>query len=377
MRKIIILVSLFLLSLSPLATAQEKPTVLVFVSSHCKFCFEVKRDVLPELKEKYQGKVDWLEADIAEAESLEMLQSISEQFSQKEVLVPSIFFNNNLLVGSEEIKAELDGLIKQALLAGAEEVNLPESNLVEAFKKFSLLAILGSGLADGVNPCAFAVIVFFVSFLSVYGYKKREIIYVGAAYCLAVFITYLLIGLGFFQVFYSLANIPFFIKWFYYFVGIFCLIMGLLALYDWISFRITKKSQGAILQLPQSLKKKINLTIGSRLRGKKEANPWGLAFTSFSIGFMVSLLEAACTGQLYVPTIVFVLKSDQLRLRAWLYLLLYNLMFILPLLAVFLLSFLGVSSNKFNNFLRRNAGIIKLIMALVFFVIGGFLLSFS
>ena len=36
------------------------------------------------------------------------------------------------------------------------------------FSQITLWAIIGAGLADGINPCAFAVIVFFVSFLAAY-----------------------------------------------------------------------------------------------------------------------------------------------------------------------------------------------------------------
>lgn len=377
MRKVFIVSVLIFLGFIGLSYTAEKPTILVFTSSTCHVCHRVKAEILPELKVKYKGKVDWLESDIKDPDNLKMLRSLSEQFEREKALVPSIVVGNKIFVGFEEMKAGLDQAIADVLITQVKVPFISKQNLVETFEKFSLFAVLASGLADGINPCAFAVIVFFISFLSVYGYKRREIVYVGVAYCLAVFITYLLIGLGVFEFFYSLDNAVIFIKWFYYFVGFFCFFMGAFAIYDYIHFKITKKSEGALLQLPKFLKKKINLAIGSRLRERKKNNLWSLAVTSFSVGFIVSLLEAACTGQLYLPTIVFILKSDQLRLRAWFYLVLYNLMFILPLVVVFLLSFIGVSSEKFNNFLKKNTGLIKLIMALVFFALGGLIVVFN
>lgn len=377
MRKVIIILSLALLAFGGFIYAQEKPTILVFSSSHCSVCHRVKREILPSLKEKYKGKVDWLETDIKDPESLNMLNSFSKQFGYQGGRVPTIVIGDKLLRGGTKIGEGLDQAIEEALVSNIKSSSSSKQNLVDTFKKFSLLAILGSGLADGINPCAFAVIVFFISFLAVYGYKKKEIVCVGVSYCLAVFLTYLLIGLGFFEFFYSLDNISSFIQGFYYFVGVFCFVMGALAIYDYIHFSLTKKSDGALLQLPKILKKKINITIGSKLRQKKESTLFSLAVTSFSVGFMVSLLEAACTGQLYLPTIVFVLKTNQIRLKAWSYLLLYNLMFILPLVVVFLLSLIGVGSEKFNQFLKKNLGLIKLIMALVFFALGGFILVFN
>ena len=377
MRKIIVILFLLVLSLSGLAYAEEKPAVLVFFSNHCHICLDLKAHFLPTLKEKYASKVDWFDLDSSDPENLKMLQSLSEQFNRGNGTVPTVFVGNKLFVGATEIKEGLEKAIQEALVSQVKTITIFKKDLKDIFRKFSFLAVALSGLADGINPCAFAVIVFFISFLAVYGYKKREIICVGISYCLAVFITYLLIGLGFFEFFYSLSNITFFIKGFYYFVAVFCFLMGFLAVYDYINFKLTHKSEGAILQLPKALKKKINLVIGSKLRQKEQNSIFSLAATSFSVGFMVSLLEAACTGQLYIPTIVFVLKSGQHHLKAWGYLLLYNLMFILPLVVAFLLSLAGVGSEKFNHFLKKNVGLLKLLLALVFFALGGFILFFQ
>ena len=294
----------------------------------------------------------------------------------KRSLVPSILVGETLLVGEGPIKERLDIEIEAFLKKSPINLNFLKVDLLDIYKNFSVLAIMGSGLIDGINPCAFAVIVFFISFLSVYGYKKREVICVGTAYCLAVFITYVLIGLGFFNLFYKLSSIYFFNKVLYYFIAGFCFFMALLALYDFILFKKTGKSDDAVLQLPKFLKKRINLVIGSRLR-KKKRGMWGLLISSFVIGFLVSLLESVCTGQVYLPTIVFILKNTDLKLKATGYLLLYNFMFILPLIFIFLLSILGVSSAKFNDFLKKNVGKIKFLMVLLFFGLGLLILCFS
>ena len=88
---------------------------------------------------------------------------------------------------------------------------------------------------------------------------------------------------------------------------------------------------------------------------------------AFTTGFFVSLLELACTGQVYLPTIIYVLGIPGLRTKAHLYLLLYNLMFIVPLLIVFVISYLGATSEQLNAFLKKNTAVIKLLTALMFF----------
>ncbi len=376
MKKVIFFLLILLILPIP-SFAQEKVTATLFYSSHCKICHEVREEFLPQIEEKYKESVVWQEFNTAEdVESLSLLISLTEQFDLEEALIPSILVGDTFLVGGEEIKEYLDLAIEKTLKAERSPISFLKTDLIDFFKKFSVFTVVGNGLIDGINPCAFAVIVFFISFLGVYGYRKAEIIYVGTFYCLAVFVTYLLIGLGFFNFFYSLEQVYLIIKVFYYFVAIVCFLMAIAALYDYYKFKKTGRSDEAILQLPKFLKKRINLVIGSRMREKK-GGVWGLCVSSFVVGFLVSLLEAVCTGQVYLPTIIFILKNTDLKIKAATYLFLYNFMFILPLIIIFLLSLAGISSAKFNNFLKKNLGRIKILMALVFFCLGLFILVLS
>jgi hypothetical protein len=63
-----------------------------------------------------------------------------------------------------------------------------------------------------------------------------------------------------------------------------------------------------------------------------------------------------------------------LRVRAFLYLLLYNLMFILPLVVVFILAFRGTTSKQLTRFLQVRAATVKLAMSGLFFALSGWLL---
>lgn len=376
MRKII-LFSLILLVLPLSSFAKEKVSATLFYSTHCKVCHSLKEEFLPRIEEKYKGRLEWQKLNTSEdPDSLVLLISLSEHFDLKDAFVPSILVGDIFLVGEENIKKDLERAVDTALAAKNKPLSFLKMGIKEFFNKFSVFTVAGNGLVDGINPCAFAVIIFFISFLGVYGYKRFEMIYVGTFYCLAVFITYLLIGLGVFNFFYSLEQVYLLVKAFYYFVALFCFLMAAAAFYDYYRFKKTGSSQEALLQLPQFLKKRINIVIGSRLR-KKKGGAWDLCVSSFVVGFLVSLLEAICTGQVYLPTIVFILKNTGLKLKAAAYLFLYNFMFILPLIIIFLLSLAGVSSKKFSNFLKNNLGRIKILMAFLFLCLGFFILFVS
>jgi hypothetical protein len=61
--------------------------------------------------------------------------------------------------------------------------------------------------------------------------------------------------------------------------------------------------------------------------------------------------------------------------QAFLYLVLYNLAFILPLIVVFGLAYFGTTSDQLGLFLYRRTAAIKLVTALLFVVLAGWLIS--
>jgi hypothetical protein len=296
--------------------------------------------------------------------------SLSSRFHKKSSLIPAMLVGDQFLVGKKIISEKLEAAIEEALREQRTPVlSFSQKALLDKFKEISPLTLIWAGLIDGINPCAFAVIVFFISFLAVYGYKKQEIVCIGIFYISAVFLTYLLIGLGIFNFLYALSNFYTWIKMFYYFIAGFCFLLVIFSLYDYLRFMKTKETDGLILQLPKFFKTRINLVIGRGLR-KKRGGFLSLSIISFIVGFFVSLLEAVCTGQVYLPTIFFIFKIPQLRLKALFYLIIYNIMFIFPLFVVFILSFLGFRSQQFNEFLRKHLAVIKLSMAVLFLILG-------
>jgi hypothetical protein len=118
------------------------------------------------------------------------------------------------------------------------------------------------------------------------------------------------------------------------------------------------------LGLPHRLRLRVNRTIRQGLGMR------GLLVGSVTVGAMVALLESLCTGQVYLPTIVFVSRVPEMQPTAWAYLVLYNVMFIVPLVGVLAVAYLGVGSQRLATLLRRNLGALKLAMAGLFALLG-------
>jgi cytochrome c biogenesis protein CcdA len=163
-------------------------------------------------------------------------------------------------------------------------------------------------------------------------------------------------------------------------VGVLSIILGILAVYDIFKFKKSGSTEGLLLQLPTAVKNQIHSVIGLHYRKPKGEESLQrisivrLTFSALVTGFLVSILEAVCTGQTYLPTISFVLKTSPLKLQALGYLLLYNFMFIVPLLVILAFALWGVTSEQFAKILKKNLLSIKVLMAMLFFGLGIFLI---
>lgn len=389
MQKIVVSVFSFLaiLNFSVFGYSQGRPAslhkLIVFHSLNCRKCIEAKKGLLPEIEKEFQDRILLEYRDIADIQNYKLLLSLQEKYKAQDLkfVLPIFYFQGHFLNGEGQPKEGLKRLIEQALSKPKEKLDLPQIDLLTRFKTFRPFAIISAGLIDGINPCAFSVIVFFISFLTLQGYRKRELVVVGLSFIFSVALTYILIGMGLFGFLYRLKGFWLVSRIVNLSIGILSILLGVFALYDFFKFKRTKNTDGLLLQLPQAVKNRIHAVIGLYYRSQRKdeggilrKNIFSLVSSALITGFLVSILEAVCTGQVYLPTIAFVLKTTPLKLQALGYLLLYNLMFIIPLLLIFLCALLGVSSEQFSGALKRHLLAAKILMAVLFFSLGAFLI---
>ena len=181
-----------------------KPNVYVFTSPTCGHCLQFKREFYPKLKKEFKDKVNFIEIDTSDGKGNIQLREIALKYDLERYGVPCLVAGDHCLIGyPNEIKDFSEKAIQEAIDENITTQSIGEVDSKTAFKNFTFTAIIINGLIDGINPCAFAVIVFLVSFLTIYRYDKKEVILIGSAYCLAVFITYILLGLGLFKALYD------------------------------------------------------------------------------------------------------------------------------------------------------------------------------
>jgi thiol-disulfide isomerase/thioredoxin len=303
---------------------------------------------------------------------------------EKRLIAPSIFIGNDYLSPEEIVESKIEALIAayeklettSALKVEERERQQAETSMIERFKSFGVLAILIAGLIEGLNPCALATLVFFISYLTMMGRTRREILWVGMGFTGAGFITHLLLGFGILSFVQQFSFFPLFSRIIFLATFALSLFLGIFSLYDYVQVKRGRPAK-MTLQVPDSLKRRIHRIIRARegdLEANKEIKTRRFLLAAVVIGFIVTLLQSTCTSQVYLPTILFVTNIPTLRGSAILYLVLYNIIYILPLVAIFAIVYWGTTSQQLGFFLQRRISTIKLFTALFFFVLAGILL---
>jgi len=190
------------------------------------------------------------------------------------------------------------------------------------------------------------------------GKNRREVLVLGLFYTLSVFVTYYLIGLGFLSAIRYAHSFHLFARIIHWTLVAVLVVLAVLSFYDYLLIRQGKTGK-MVLQLPAAMKRRIHVSIKSKTRSA------ALVGSALVLGFLVSVFELACTGQVYLPTIMYTVRSGR-ALRGYTYLLLYNLGFIVPLLAVFALSIAGLSLKSLTAVFQKRMALVKLALAGLF-----------
>lgn len=329
---------------------------------------------MPAIQRRFGGRVRIELHDIDQTQEYLKLVDYEKQYGSLENKSFKVFVGARYLAGLELVPERLPPLVEEELEAGHETFMLPQEHRDESqsspipspepsreirsrFMAFGLLAVAFAGLLDGINPCAFTTLVFFLSFLTYLGRTRKEILLVGSGFLAAMFVTYLALGLGAFHALRGLLVSHQASRMLALLTSFLALGLAVWSLRDYLAYRRTRDVHDVTLKLPDAIRAHINRVLRTRL-----GSP-ALLLGAASAGFLVTLLESVCTGQLYLPTIVFVLKDEQLRGRAFGCLLLYNLMFVLPLAILLVIGVWGVGSERLGRFLRAHLGAFKLAMA--------------
>ncbi|MGD2207537.1 MAG: hypothetical protein PVH17_12250, partial [Anaerolineae bacterium] len=165
------------------APLKEQIYLAYFAQAGCQECARTTYD-LQLIQEEYpQVVVETF--SIEEAENKALSEWLGQKYGVAEenrLSTPMVFVGEDVLIGDQATAANLLAAVDKYVETGAERTwddfdpTEAEESLVDRFRSFGVLTVLGAGLVDGLNPCAFATLVFFVSYLAFTGRRGRDIL---------------------------------------------------------------------------------------------------------------------------------------------------------------------------------------------------------
>ena len=189
-------------------------TVILFYSPGCSGCQKAKA-VLNRAAGTFGAKMKVEMRNIDDLKVYKQLIKFEEKYGSKENETLKVFAGNQYIAGPDNIAKKLKQVIEEELTKGNATFDLESAGktdtlfrvevkstkeslapIVSRFQNFRILPLMAAGLIDGINPCAFATLVFFIGYLTTMKRTGKEVLWVGGAFTLGVFIVYFLTGLG-------------------------------------------------------------------------------------------------------------------------------------------------------------------------------------
>ncbi|MFH1592435.1 MAG: cytochrome c biogenesis protein CcdA [Candidatus Woesearchaeota archaeon] len=349
-----LLIATLLLYLSlTIVSAEEEVTAYYFYGAGCPHCAKMTL-FLNELQEKYPSlDIQKLET-YSNQENRELFEQMSQAYGVGIQGVPTIFIDEKVINGfnshtAESIEQEVIKCLDLGCISPLEktEQNGEAPNL---YKKLTIPAVVAAAAVDAINPCAFAVLILLLTAILTTESRKKALS-AGLAFTLAIFISYFLMGLGL----YSAIQAAGITRTFYIIVAILAILIGLFNLKDYLWY-----GKWFIMEVPRKWRPKMKTIV------KSATSVPG----AFVIGVIISLFLLPCTSGPYIVILGLLAKATT-RNYALLLLLLYNFIFILPMLIITLAIYFGfTTTEKAEEWRSKRLKTLHLIAGIIILLLG-------
>ncbi len=224
---------------------------------------------------------------------------------------------------------------------------------VEAYLP-TLGVVLLTAAIDSINPCAIGVLILMLSVLLAAKKSTGRMVFLGSMYILAVFLLYLIAGLG---LIYFFSAIPIYIaEYISIVVGVLIIIAGLIEIKDFYWY-----GKGISLMIPARYAKKLH-------GFSSNTSVFGIMF----LGAFVAAVELPCTGAPYLAIIT--LLSQYFDFTALILLIIYNIVFVAPLIIILILVASGRKLFIIKEWKQANRGYMRLFAGILLILMGWLLI---
>jgi len=225
-------------------------------------------------------------------------------------------------------------------------------------ENLTLGIILGAALVDSINPCVIGVLVFLLAFMTRVFQSRTRMLLGGLLYSFVVYITYLALGLDVLRVAVSIG----FSTAFYWIAAAIAIMAGLLEIKDYFWY-----GKGFTLQMMPGGAARLKYYT-SKIEEFEAQHPKAALLLIAALGIFVVLVELPCTGAPYFAILALLAQGSYTE--AVPLLLIYNFVFILPLLAVILIAYFGAASETIEAWRQKHRELMRLIIGTFLIALG-------
>ncbi len=356
MAKVLFLILSFILTAVPAAppafAASGQPVDMVlFYGRGCPYCAAM-REYLAEAKVQHpEIRLDEREIYF-DTDNVTLFEKLVAAYDTTIRGVPTLFIGDDVIVGfGEEMKPDIEQKIAACIADGCPAPLDRLSGIAGGVAPaLTLTAVVTAAVVDAINPCAFAVLIILITAVLGAGNRHR-VLYAGLAFSLAVFISYYLMGVGV----YSAVEAAGATQVLYVVVGVLAILIGLFNLKDYLWY-----GRWFVMEVPLSWRPTMKRII-QRVTSVPGA---------FLTGFVVSLFLLPCTSGPYI-VILGLLGKTATRAQALAWLVLYNLIFILPMIAITAAVYFGLTTaERAEAWRTRNLRMLHLVAGIIVLALG-------
>jgi len=342
-------------------TPEARVTLYFFWGTGCPHC-ESAKPFVAELARNHPA-LEVRSYDImADRESLALWQQIAERFDTRPSGVPAFYIGGRSFTGySEEIAADIEATVEALLAEQAPEppgIELPLLGEVDAEDlSLPLFTVLIAAL-DSFNPCAFFVLLFLLSLL-IHVRSRRRMLLIGGTFVFCSGLVYFLFMAAWLNLFLLVGHL----RAITVTAGAIALVIGAINAKDFFFFK-----KGVSLSIPEEAKPRLF----ARMRGLLKADsPATMLTGALVLAVAANSYELLCTaGFPMVFTRVLTLQELSPG-RYYLYLVLYNAIYVVPLAVIVTVFTVTLGSRKMSEWQGR---VLKLVSGVMMMLLGGALL---
>ncbi|MEA3248813.1 MAG: hypothetical protein U9Q03_00450 [Patescibacteria group bacterium] len=339
MRKIIMVLATFALFFiwAPVADAADNLDVVFFHGRGCGHCAKSEA-LLEQMKDEHPEITVHSHEVYFDDDSRGLMFEFGRVYDVDVSGIPMMFIGNTVISGHrpQQIVSTIERCLEIGCPSSLEKVEADHENngnpgapedteASEALKKLTIPVVISAAAVDAINPCAFAVLILLITAVLSGGNRRRSTM-AGLAFTASIFISYFLMGLGL----YSAIAASGLSRTFYIVIAVLAILLGLFNLKDYLWY-----GKWFVMEVPMSWRPTMK-----KLVGGVTSVPG-----AFTVGFLVSLFLLPCTSGPYIIILGLLAKASTHAIAIPL-LLLYNFIFVLPMLVITIAIAKGITTTK-------------------------------